>query len=59
MPETDFTQWSRENLERIAREAVDENKQLREDNKVLLTAWRDLIKRTDQAEALAGSPARR
>lgn len=59
MSKTDFAEWSRESLERIAREAVDENKQLREDNKVLLAAWRDAIKRTGQGEAPAGSQARR
>ena len=57
MPKADFTQWSRENLEKIAREALDENEQLREDNKVLLTAWREQVRRTGQAEALAASQA--
>jgi hypothetical protein len=33
-------------LEEIARQALDENAQLKEDNKVLLSAWRDLISRT-------------
>jgi hypothetical protein len=46
-------------LEQIARELADENVQLREDNKTLLSAWRELIKRTGQGEALAGSPAQR
>lgn len=57
MPKADFTQWSREGLEEIARQLVDENKRLREDNKVLLAAWREQVKRTDQAEALAASQA--
>lgn len=59
MPKADFTQWSREGLETLARELADENQQLREDNKTLLSAWRDLIKRTGQGEALAESPAQR
>lgn len=57
MPKADFTHWSRENLEQIAREAVDENEQLRADNKVLLAAWREQVRRTGQAEALAASQA--
>ena len=54
MAKADFTQWDRETLEEIARQAVDENKQLREDNKVLLSAWRDLVTQTGQAGAPAG-----
>ena len=38
MPKADFSTWTREGLESIARQAVDENKQLREDNKLLLAA---------------------
>jgi len=57
MPKVDFTQWSREGLEEIARQLVDENKRLMEDNKVLLSAWREQVKRTGQAEALAASQA--
>lgn len=58
MAKADFTQWSREGLEKLARELADQNELLREDNKVLLSAWREQVRRTDQAEALAGSPAR-
>jgi len=54
MPKADFTQWDRETLEEIARQAVDENKQLREDNKALLSAWRKLVTQIGQAEAPAG-----
>jgi len=54
MPKADFTQWSREGLEEIARQLVDENNRLREDNKALLSAWRKLVTQTGQAEAPAG-----
>lgn len=57
MSKADFTQWDRETLEAIARQAVDENKQLREDNKALLSAWREQVRRTGQAEALVASQA--
>jgi hypothetical protein len=56
MPRTDFKNWSRENLEDIARQAVDENKQLREDNKMLLDQWRKAVTEKCQDEALAESP---
>ena len=56
MPKTDFKNWSRENLENIARQAVDENKQLREDNKMLLEQWRKAVTERYQGEALGGSP---
>ena len=51
----DFASWSRENLESIARDAVEENKVLREDNKMLLAAWRQAVSEKYLAEALAGS----
>ena len=51
----DFSTWSRENLESIARDAVEENKALREDNKMLLAAWRKAVSEKYLAEALAGS----
>lgn len=53
----DFSTWSRENLEAIARDAVDDNRVLREDNKMLLAAWRKAVSEKYLAEALAGSPA--
>lgn len=59
MPKADFTEWSRSGLEKLARELTDENQRLREDNKTLLSAWRELIKQTGQAGALAGSQAQR
>jgi len=54
MPKADFTQWSREGLEKLARELADQNELLREDNKALLSAWRKLVTQTGQAEAPAG-----
>jgi len=42
---TDFSTWDRETLERFAREAADENKQLREDVKMLLNRIRELLKK--------------
>lgn len=59
MPKADFTEWSRSGLEKLARELTDENQRLREDNKTLLSAWRELIKQTGQAGALAESQAQR
>jgi len=40
---TDFRTWERATLEQFARQAADENKQLREENKMLLDAWRKEI----------------
>ncbi len=37
---TDFSTWARPNLERFAREAADENLQLRDDLKTALAGWR-------------------
>lgn len=37
---TDFSTWDRETLERFARQAADENRQLREDLRVALDAFR-------------------
>ena len=42
---TDFKAWSRENLERFARQAADENKQLREDVRAALAAFRHFVKK--------------
>ena len=39
---TDFTTWSRENLENFARDAMDENTLLRANNKVWLNVWREV-----------------
>ena len=54
MAKADFTQWSREGLEKLARELADQNELLREDNKALLSAWRKLVTQIGQAEAPAG-----
>lgn len=37
---TDFKNWERETLEKFAREAADENRDLKEKLKGLLDAWR-------------------
>lgn len=42
---TDFATWDRVMLERFARQAAEENLQLREDLKAALAAWRaELLK---------------
>ena len=41
---TDFSTWKRETLERFARQAADENKQLREDVRAALAAFRHFVK---------------
>jgi hypothetical protein len=56
MPKADFSTWTREGLESIARQAVDENKQLREDNKLLLAAWRQAVTERYLAGVPDGSP---
>ena len=40
---TDFTTWSRENLENFARDAMLANALLQENIKVLLDVWRDVV----------------
>jgi len=57
MPKADFTQWSREGLEKLARDLANQNELLREDNKVLLSAWREEVRRKGQGEALVASQA--
>ena len=39
----DFSTWQRENLERLAKELTEDNLRLREENKVVLMAWRKAI----------------
>lgn len=39
----DFKTWQRENLERFARQAADENKQLRDNLRVAIDAYRQLV----------------
>ena len=51
----DFYAWKHENLARFATEVNDENVRLREDNKMLLAAWRKAVSEKYLAEALAGS----
>lgn len=40
---TNFSVWERATLEQFARDAAEENKQLRDDNRVLLDAWRKAV----------------
>jgi len=51
----DFKSWKQENLAQYAEEVSEENRVLREDNKLLLAAWRKAISERYLAEALAGS----
>ena len=51
----DFASWKQENLAKYAEEVSEENRILREDNKLLLAAWRRAISEKYLAEALAGS----
>lgn len=51
----DFYSWKQENLAKYAEEVSEENHILREDNKLLLAAWRRAISEKYLAEALAGS----
>ena len=51
----DFASWKQENLAKYADEVSEENRVLREDNKLLLAAWRRAISEKYLAEALAGS----
>lgn len=51
----DFASWKQENLAKYAEEVSEENRVLREDNKLLLAAWRRAISEKYLAEALAGS----
>jgi len=41
---TDFSTWSQATLAKLAHDLMEENKRLREDNKTLLEAWRQLVK---------------
>lgn len=51
----DFASWKQENLAKYADEVSAENRVLREDNKLLLAAWRRAVSEKYLAEALAGS----
>lgn len=50
MPEADFTTWDRATLERFAREAADENRELRADLRAALDAYRGLVREQGNAE---------
>lgn len=45
---TDFKSWTREGLEKFARDVADENLVLRTDNKVLLEQWRAEVKKNER-----------
>ena len=51
----DFYSWKQENLAKYADEVSEENRVLREDNRMLLAAWRKAVSEKYLAEALAGS----
>lgn len=51
----DFASWKQENLAKYADDVSEENRVLREDNKLLLAAWRRAVSEKYLAEALAGS----
>lgn len=53
---TDFKDWDRENLERFARQAADENLVLEANNKVLLRAWRDVMVKGTGAYRISSTP---
>jgi len=43
MPEADFSTWGRATLERFAREAADDNRELRQDLRIALDAYRAAV----------------
>ena len=51
----DFYAWKQENLAKYADEVSEENRQLRDDNRMLLAAWRLAVSEKCRAEAPAGS----
>jgi hypothetical protein len=55
MPKADFTLWQRENLEKFARQAADENKQLRDDLKLALDAWRKCVLTKPKSDVSSGT----
>jgi hypothetical protein len=44
----DFSTWDRKTLEQFARQAADENRELREDIKVVIDAWREEVHRASE-----------
>ena len=53
----DFASWKQESLAVFAAEVSEENRVLREDNKLLLAAWRQAISERYLAGVPDGSPA--
>jgi len=51
----DFASWKQENLAKYAEEVSEENRVLREDNQMLLAAWRRAVSEKYLAEALVAS----
>lgn len=45
MPRTDFSTWERTTLEQFARQAADENRELRADLRLALDAYRAEVRR--------------
>ena len=52
----DFASWKQESLAAYAAEVSEENRVLREDNKLLLTAWRQAVTERYLAGVPDGSP---
>lgn len=52
----DFASWKQENLAAYAAEVSEENRVLREDNKLLLAAWRQAVTERYLAGVPDGSP---
>lgn len=48
---TDFRAWERDTLERFARDAADENRELKEKLKELLVAWRKEVIKNQKEQA--------
>ena len=53
----DFASWKQESLAVFAAEVSEENRVLREDNKLLLAAWRQAVTERYLAGVPDGSPA--
>ena len=54
----DFASWKQESLAAYAAEVSEENRVLREDNKLLLAAWRQAVTERYLAGVPDGSPTR-
>ena len=55
MPQADFSLWKRENLEKFARQAADENRELRENLKLALAAWRKCVLTQPKSDVSSGT----